>query len=49
VGESWIDLTLPAVHEVAKDSFARFILFDGLGLLALLAAAWISRRESNSI
>lgn len=43
-GETWIFLSLPAVHAVARASIVRFIIFDALGLLALLAAAWISRR-----
>jgi len=44
LGESWIFLSLPAVHAAARASIVRFIIFDALGLLALLAAAWISRR-----
>jgi hypothetical protein len=42
VGESAIYLALPAVHSLARASVARFILFDALGLLALLAALLIS-------
>jgi hypothetical protein len=41
LGESIIYLNLPAGHAVAQASLARFILFDGLGLLALLLAAWL--------
>lgn len=40
LGESIIYLNLPAGHAIAQASLARFILFDGLGLLALLLAAW---------
>lgn len=43
VGETFIYLSLPGVHAVARGSIARFILFDGLGLLALLIAAWFGR------
>jgi len=43
VGETWIYLSLPPVHAAARASIMRFIIFDGLGLLALLAAVWISR------
>lgn len=43
VGESWIYLSMSPVHTIARGSIMRFIVFDGLGLLALLAAAWISR------
>ena len=39
LGESWIYLNLPDVHEIARSSIMRFIIFDGLGLAALLAAA----------
>jgi hypothetical protein len=42
VGESAIYLSLPAVHNLARASVGRFILFDALGLLALLAALLIS-------
>ena len=44
VGETWIYLSLPTVHATARASIMRFIIFDALGLLALLGAAWISRR-----
>lgn len=44
VGETWIYLSLPTVHATARASIMRFIIFDALGFLALLAAAWISRR-----
>lgn len=47
VGETWIYLALPEVHAVARASILRFIIFDGLGLLALVSAAWIGRRGSN--
>jgi len=44
VGETWIYLSLPVVHAAARASIMRFIIFDALGLLALLGAAWISRQ-----
>ncbi len=47
VGETLIFFSLPDVHQIARGSILRFILFDGLGLLALLAAAWLSMRRSN--
>jgi len=44
LGESWIYLVMPEVHAVARASILRFIIFDGLGLLALVAAALIVSR-----
>ena len=44
VGETWIYLSLLTVHATARASIMRFIIFDALGLLALLGAAWISRQ-----
>jgi len=39
VGETFIYISLPHAHGIARAAIARFILFDGLGLLALLMAA----------
>jgi len=44
LGEMAIYASLHAVHIVARASIARFIAFDALGLLALVAAAWLSRK-----
>ena len=44
VGEMLILLSLPPGYALAAQSITRFIFFDGAGLLALVAAAWISRR-----
>lgn len=41
-GELFVRSTLPAVHTLARLSLNRFILFDALGLLALLAAVSIT-------
>jgi hypothetical protein len=43
-GESLIYLTLSPELAVARASVGRFILFDATGLVALLAAAWLTRR-----
>jgi len=43
-GETAIFLGLPLENQALRNSLLRFILFDGGGWLALLAAAWISRR-----
>jgi hypothetical protein len=44
-GETYIYLTIPAVHETARSSVIRFILFDAVGLLLLIIAAWITWRH----
>ncbi len=43
LGESAICLALPPGHALALASITRFIIFDGAGLVVLLAAAWITR------
>lgn len=45
-GESWILSILTATeHTLARQSLVRFVVFDAIGLVALLAAAWISRKS----
>jgi hypothetical protein len=48
-GEVFVRSRLDAVHVLARLSLGRFILFDALGLIALLAAAWlvIHRPQAN--
>ena len=41
-GESWILWRLPAVHPAATATIARFVVFDALGLLALVIAALLA-------
>ncbi len=43
-GESLILWALAAGHPVAAGTVARFIAFDGAGLLLLAVAAWVTRR-----
>ena len=45
VGETLIFSTLSFGHELARLSIARFMAFDALGLLALLAAVRLSRKQ----
>jgi hypothetical protein len=45
VGETLIFTSLPATSEILRASLTRFILFDALGWLALLAAAWLVRKS----
>ena len=46
-GETIIYLSLPDIHFQARSAIWRFILFDGLGLLALLAAALLTRGDKT--
>lgn len=43
LGESFILATLSPDHAQIQATLGRFILFDGIGLLALLGAAWATR------
>ena len=45
VGETLIFASLPTTSEILRASLVRFIVFDGLGLAALLAAAWLVRKS----
>lgn len=40
-GEIWIWLGLPAGHAALRATGLRFILFDGIGFLGMLAAFWL--------
>lgn len=44
LGEFMLTYTLPAGHPILRNSLSRFILFDGTGLLVLLAGYLIIRR-----
>ncbi len=45
LGESFIYATLPAAHAVARGSIARFIAFDGAGVVLLALAVVLVRRD----
>jgi hypothetical protein len=47
-GESLLLATFPPGHFVIRATIERFFLFDGLGLLALLLAAWLTRKIHQS-
>jgi hypothetical protein len=47
IGESLIFGSLPIEHVVLRGSILRFILFDGSGLVALIAAAWATKNKSQ--
>jgi hypothetical protein len=44
-GESAVLWLLPERYAIARSSILRFITFDTIGLAALAAAAWITRRR----
>jgi hypothetical protein len=43
-GETFLLLSFPAGHPAMIDTVGRFILFDGIGLAALVIAFWITAR-----
>ncbi|MCC6147130.1 MAG: hypothetical protein IT308_06130 [Anaerolineaceae bacterium] len=43
IGESIILATLPTEYQNIRYTAFRFILFDSIGLLTLLIAAWLTR------
>jgi len=45
LGESAIYWSLDAGHTTAQQTLLRFIIFDGSGLIALLAAVWLVNRR----
>jgi hypothetical protein len=47
VGESLIYSSVPGNLVILRSSLIRFITFDLLGLLALLAAAWVIRKAGQ--
>jgi len=47
VGESFILLTLPDRHPLLSSSILRFIIFDGSGLLFLVVALWLVKRDEK--
>ena len=46
IGETYIYFTLPTGHVVLGGSILRFIIFDGIGLLILGIAYWITKTKS---
>ena len=45
VGEMIIFWTIPNEFTILRNSIIRFIIFDGGGLVALIAAAWVTKFE----
>lgn len=45
LGESYIFFTLPTGHAILKNSILRFIAFDGAGLVLLLVAWFLARKQ----
>lgn len=46
-GEALLLATFPPGHALIRATVWRFILFDGSGLLALLLAAWLTRKQEG--
>ncbi len=49
VGEALIYYSLPAVRDQLQSSIARFIVFDTVGLVFLMVAAWSSRGSQTEV
>lgn len=49
VGETLLHRSLPIGHMQLQATIARFILFDGFGLLALLLAAWLTNQARKHL
>jgi hypothetical protein len=47
IGESYILSTLSAEHIILRNSIFRFIIFDGVGFLFLLAAYLLVREKAT--
>jgi hypothetical protein len=47
-GEIWIWLALPAGHAALQATGLRFILFDGIGLLGMVAAFWLLKTDRRA-
>ena len=46
-GETILLLSLPPGHPVLQGSILRFVIFDSLGLLALLLAVWVTHAPAG--
>ena len=46
IGESYILSTVDVEHVLLRNSILRFIIFDGIGLLLLAIAYWITKTKS---
>ena len=47
VGETILMLTLSSGYPTLERSLLRFVIFDSLGLLALLLAVWVTRNQEK--
>lgn len=48
IGETLILWSLPELHQLARLTVTRFILFDACGLMALCLATWLTRAQISS-
>ena len=48
LGETLIAISIPVEHIDIRSAIARFVFFDAIGLILLLAAAWLSKKDNQS-
>ena len=46
-GETWLWLTLPSGNLPLRATGLRFMLFDGIGLIAMVGAYWLLRKSKT--
>ena len=47
VGETILMLALPSGHAMLEGSILRFVIFDSLGVLALLLSVWVTHSHAR--
>jgi hypothetical protein len=45
-GETWLWLTMPPGHAPLRATGLRFMIFDGIGLIAMAGAYWLLRKST---
>lgn len=48
-GETWLWLTMPPGHAPLRATGLRFMIFDGIGLIAMAVAYWLLMRHRTRI
>jgi len=49
IGETWLWLTLPPGHSPLRSTGLRFMIFDGIGLIAMAGAYWLLMRQKDTV
>jgi len=49
MGETWLWLTMPPGHAPLRATGLRFMIFDGIGLIAMAVAYWLLMRHRTRI